>query len=692
MGLLGIIVGVGLAVASKVFYVYVDPTVEAVESALPGANCGGCGYPGCSANAAAVVAGEASPSSCVAGGAELAAVIAGILGVSVSASEPDVAKPGCYYGVADADSLYLYDGVPDCRAAALLSGGMKLCSVGCLGLGTCVRACPFDALSMGPDGLPEVNQKKCTGCGTCERVCPKGIIRMSSVTRRIMREYTTEECTTPCQRACPAGLDIREYARLAAAGDFAGSLRVIKERNPFPAVIGRICPHPCEAACRRNLVDEGVAINCLKRFAADEEMASGQRVLPYKAPDTGSRVAVAGGGIAGLSAAYFLARLGHSPVVMEAGGRMGGLLRTAIPETRLPGNVLDWDIQGVLDMGVEARTGMALGRDATVAGLLRGGNEAVLVAGGGWDMRLERLPGAVAEKVLPGVFLLIDAARPETRDQLSWGKNAVFAGGGRTAVTTAMECPAGKKTVVLRTEKGQAGVDDELLAQAGEKGVTVIFGAAVTRLHGEDEALQEVEIFGLSGCERRSLAADRLVAASGRVPELIFVKRPDEEGETEEKVLDQGQESLPPEDRDTEGPIRWLAMPPYKKPVQSADDGLLSPADAMTDFSAAVEAIGAGRRAAASIQMLMNGQDPCLPEHVLTPTVCVQDVCDLTRVAATPREPMPMARPGEARPGPELELGYTREMALAEASRCLQCGLVCYLHTEDAAKDKENAA
>ena len=130
----------------------------------------------------------------------MAEAIAEIMGVKIEAKEPDIARPGCYFGVQDADLKYIYDGLDDCRAVALLGGGMKVCTIGCLGLGTCQKVCPFDAITMGPQGLPVVHEDKCTGCGTCERVCPKHIINLSSVTRRIMREYTTEECTTPCQQ------------------------------------------------------------------------------------------------------------------------------------------------------------------------------------------------------------------------------------------------------------------------------------------------------------------------------------------------------------------------------------------------------------------------------------------------------------------------------------------------------------
>ena len=308
MGGMGIVIGGLLAVASKVFYVWVDPKIEAVESALPGANCGGCGLPGCGANAEAIVAGRAEPNSCVAGDSELASIIAGIMGVSIEAKEPDIARPGCYYGLETSDLNYVYDGLKDCRAVALLGGGVKVCRIGCLGLGTCAAACPFDAIVMGPENLPVVDEEKCTGCGTCERVCPKHIINLSSATRRILREYTTAECTTPCQRTCPAGIDIREYIRQITLGDYHRSVQVIKERNPFPTVIGRICPRPCEDDCRRKYVDEPVAINFLKRFVADYEKTQGERIQPFKAPETGRKIAVIGGGVEGLSTEMRLTR------------------------------------------------------------------------------------------------------------------------------------------------------------------------------------------------------------------------------------------------------------------------------------------------------------------------------------------------------------------------------------------------
>jgi NADPH-dependent glutamate synthase beta subunit-like oxidoreductase len=657
MGGLGLLVGVGLAAASKIFYVYVDPKILAVESALPGANCGGCGLPGCSANAEAIVAGRAAPNSCVAAGPEVAEAIAAILGVSIEAKEPDIARPGCTYGVQDADTKYLYDGLSDCRAAALLSGGMKVCTVGCLGLGSCAKACPFNAITMGPDGLPVVDEARCTGCGTCERVCPKHIITLSSVTRRIMREYTTDECTTPCQRACPAGIDICEYIRQITLGDYHRSVQVIKERNPFPTVIGRICPRPCEQECRRGLVDEPVAINFLKRFVADYERETGKRVQPYKAPATGRKIAVVGGGVEGLSAAFFAARLGHETTVFEATATLGGLLRTAIARNRLPQDVLDWDIQGVLEMGVAVETGKTLGKDFSVASLLQDGYEAVFLAAGGWDSRLTRQTGATVERPAPGTHLLIDflEADPALQAQLAKKGDVVIVGGGPAGLEAARLCQkagAGKVSLLIREtlENSPLGdADPETL-----EGVEVLFATGVTRLMGKGDQLQALELLSLDSRKKSRIAAKTLLLAAGRFPQFIFAAPRAEDG----------QEAAAGS---------WEAIEAHKPPVSGSTEGLLAAGDPPSDFSAAIKAIGAGRRGAAAIHQLMYGIEPGLPENVITPDAYIQNVDTVQNVATASRKVMPLAPEG-----PELEKGFDKAQAMAEAGRCLQCGLICY--------------
>ena len=673
MGGLGVAVGVGLAVASKVFYVWVDPKIEAVEAVLPGANCGGCGLPGCSANAEAIVAGKASVNSCVAAGDETAEAIASVMGVAIEAKEPDFARPGCYFGTDDADLKYIYNGLSDCRAAALLNGGMKVCTIGCLGLGSCADACPFDAIVMGPEGLPIVLEDKCTGCGACERVCPKHIITLSSATRRILREYTTDECTTPCQRRCPAGIDIREYIRQITLGDYHRSVQVIKERNPFPTVIGRICPRPCEEDCRRQMVDEPVAINYLKRFAADYERESGERIQPYRAPATGRKLAVVGGGVQGLSAAFFAARLGHTPWLYEAADRLGGLLRSAIAKERLPEDILDWDIQGVLDMGVVARTNMTLGKDFTLESLFSEGHEAVFLASGGWDSRLTRMSGDEVEEPVGGLYLMINLIKSDTgrSNRIAVGDDVVLVGGGISGLRAARICAdLGCENVLLIFREAQDDVfkkDAELaeLKELVDDGVNVVFNAAVSELYGEGGRLTHATYVSLDKGVETRVPAQNLFLAAGRFPELIFVRNAPE-------VPTEAAESM------SAVPLKWKAAAPYKNPAFAGEVGLLAQGDALTDFSAAIRAIGAGRRAAASIHELMFGIPLDLPEHVLTPDDVIQNVDHVENVGKTARQIMPLCSTRERGRCDELELGYDEDKAQAEAARCLQCGLICY--------------
>ena len=692
MGGLGLVIGGVLAFASKIFYVYVDPRVTAIEEVLPGANCGGCGYPGCSANAAAIVAGKSSPDSCVASSADVAVTIAGLMGVTIGEKEPEFSQPGCHYGVDDADIKYDYEGIKDCRAAAMLAGGMKICNIGCLGFGTCVTACKFGALSMGDDGLPKVDQEKCTGCGACERICPKNIIRLTSVTRRIMREYTEDECITPCQRACPAGIDIREYIRLIRVGDNEGAVQKIKERNPFPTVIGRICPAFCEEECRRQLVDEAVAINPLKRYVCDIEMNTGKRYLPYKAPATGKKIAVIGGGVEGLSAAFFAARLGHSPSIFEATPILGGLLRVAIPEKRLPQHVLDWDIDGILEMGVKAKTGAKAGRDFTISGLLKSGFEAVFTSTGGWDSRVARGDLKKVETVFPGGYLLIDLLRLNVKkgERISCGKNVVLAGGGPMvpeAVRICRELGADKITVISRKLPENSSFDKETIDKIEYNKASIKYNTGITKIYGEDDRLTQVEYTDLDSGIKHLVDADSLIMASGRFPEFVFIKTEKLDSEVK-KVVDT---DLPEQDevdllnKYSSEPVQWEGIEIYKKPVNSREQGLLSRDDVLSGYSATILAINGGRRAAASIHRLMYGIPLENPSHLITGHSVIQGIEHVEDVEISSRNLMPIAPEGKDQ---EEFLPFTDEQAVNEAERCLRCGLICYKRSSD--NEEEN--
>ncbi len=662
MGSLGLIIGVVLAAASKIFYVYVDPLVEAIDDALPGANCGGCGLPGCAANAEAIVAGTAAPNSCVAGSDELANQIAQILGVSVEAKEPDIAKSGCSYSVDDAEIKYLYSGINDCRAADLLFSGMKICNIGCLGLGTCVRACLFGALKIGENGLPVVDEALCTGCGNCEKACPKGIINLSSVTRRIIREYTINNCTTPCQRACPAGINIKDYIAHIADGNYNEAVQVIKERNPFPSIIGRICPRPCEDECRRKHADEPVAINFLKRFAADYEKEN-QRVIPFKAPDTNRKIAVIGGGVEGLSTAFFSARLGHSPVVYEASPVLGGLLRTAIAKNRLPTEILDWDIAGIIETGVLTETNKRLGEDITIASLFKNGFQSVFLATGGWDSRLVQNKAGRPNDTVSGLMLLIDLLKEPSK--IKCGKKVVIFDSGKLTLNAVKSCKklgAKNITVIFKESENSSSLNRDEIDLVKSEGASIVFEKTITKISGKNDNITSIKYTNLTAdtiC--KNIDTDTVIFSSGRIPELIF-------------SLEKTDESKPSEN----GHVLWEAVSPSKKPVDQQQTGFFAKDDSLSDFDAAIKAISAGRRAAATIHQLMYGISIEPQDNLITENTVIQNVYELENIKQIPREIMPLSTFSQIAEGAEIEKGFTEDMAKKEAGRCLKCGLVCY--------------
>ncbi len=564
---------------------------------------------------------------------------------------------------------YIYKGLNDCRAVALLKGGMKVCNVGCLGLGTCATACPFDAISMGSQGLPVVDEKLCTGCGTCEKVCPKNIINLSSVTRRILIEYTTDSCTTPCQRACPAGINISEYIHQIATGDYHKAIQIIKERNPFPTVIGRICPRPCENECRRQYIDEPVAINFLKRYAADYEKENNKRILPFKAPKTNRQIAILGGGISGLSAAFFSARLGHEPTVFESTANVGGLLRTAIAKNRLPLDILDWDIQGIVEMGVNITLEETIGEDFSINSLLDHGFEAVMLATGGWDNRLARGTGQKIEQPIPGIYLLLDLVQNALgKNNITLSTDVVFAGGDKLAIDVAetyKKSGVQNITILFREPKNYSSIDKDTMAKLKNNGISMIFNAGISSIHGQGENLETIEYTDLESGKTNSIQAQSLVLSSGRFPELIF-SRPqnDDNDDTSTKTEN------------------WDGILTYKQSADKKEVGLLADSDEMTDFSAAVKAINAGRKGAVTIHKLLYNINSDVAQNIVTPQSIVQNVDRLYNVNKSERQIMPLSNLTDETDNIELEKGFSREMAEAEADRCLNCGLVCYQKSE----------
>lgn len=205
LGVTGLLLGLGLAFSDRWLAVEVDPRVTAVRAALPGTNCGACGFPGCDGAAAAVVEGNAGVAVCVAGGQSAADAVALVMGVAAGAVEKKVALVFCQGGEGKGVLKFRYAGVEDCRAAGLVSGGPKACSYACVGFGNCTRVCPYGAIAMGADRLPDVDPAKCTGCGLCVAECPKKVIRLVPDAKRYHILCSSHDKGPAVKKVCSAG-------------------------------------------------------------------------------------------------------------------------------------------------------------------------------------------------------------------------------------------------------------------------------------------------------------------------------------------------------------------------------------------------------------------------------------------------------------------------------------------------------
>ncbi len=202
---IGILMSLVLGIAAKVFYVHVDPRIEQIKDILPSANCGGCGYAGCAEYAEAIVQISESPNKCVAAGAECTEQVCQVLGVSAEIGERKVAKIFCQGDTQRAVKLFEYSGAEDCYAAIVSTGGDKACQYGCVGLGTCVRACPFEAMSMSEHGLPLINNDLCTGCGNCLEACPRNLPRLIPVSQPVANLCSSQDAGKVVKAVCSVG-------------------------------------------------------------------------------------------------------------------------------------------------------------------------------------------------------------------------------------------------------------------------------------------------------------------------------------------------------------------------------------------------------------------------------------------------------------------------------------------------------
>ena len=295
------------------------------------------------------------------------------------------------------------------------------------------------------------------------------VVRTRKTSIELLMSDHDGDCRGPCVLNCPASVNAQGYVQAIARGDDKEAVRIIKERLPMPACIGRVCPHPCEDGCRRQMVEESISIAYLKYFAADRVIQAGG-YLPPKAAATGKRVGIIGGGPGGLTAAYYLSLKGHRVTVVDAMPQMGGMLRYGIPEYRLPKRVLDEEVAEIASLGVEMKNNFRIGRDVTFEEF-KNSYDAVVLAIGAWESMPIGCPGEELDGVMGGIDFLRQVAMGE---KPAIGDQVAVVGGGNTAMDAAraaLRAGAKSSTLVYRRTKKYMPADAEELEMAIADGV-----------------------------------------------------------------------------------------------------------------------------------------------------------------------------------------------------------------------------
>jgi formate dehydrogenase beta subunit len=611
----------------------------------------------------------------VGGGPEVIDELARIMGEGNTPVEIRTAEIGCY-GVNRLGRRYHYDGVKDCRAVALLYGGPISCEKSCLGFGSCLTVCTFDAIHLRNDRLPEVDPAKCRGCGRCVDACPHGVIRLQGMTETLFHLNRSNECLAPCRQKCPAQVNIPIFIRHLREKKLRQSLLTIKERNPLPLSVSRTCPHPCENICRRNIADQGVAVNHLARYVGEWELRTGHHIKPPCAPDTGNRVAVIGGGPAGLACAYFLKRAGHRPTIFEGQSRLGGMLRYGIPEYRLPKAIVDWEIQGIIELGVDVRTQAKLGRDYTLAGLFKDDFEAIFLGLGAWYVPPMCIPGETAE----GVYCSLDfLSKVSSRLTDFTPKKAVIIGESNTAMDCARSCirlGLESVSVLCPNERENMSARKRDVCRALEEGVAILYMTRPVRiLTDASDRVTGIEYCRLVKTEKKPdkgeclievkgsttrMDADIVINAFARLPDLTYLT-----DAKKEKV----HFKLTP--RATLSAVKFS---------QLAAPKIFAAGDLQTGRSTVIHAVAGGRMAARSIHHLITKGTVALPTDILK-RVNPESILKKVRLGqgipkiSIPQLPVAMRCSSFVE---EVVATIDSRQAHAESYRCLQCGTHCY--------------
>ncbi|MCL2126133.1 MAG: FAD-dependent oxidoreductase [Oscillospiraceae bacterium] len=545
----------------------------------------------------------------------------------------------------------------------------------CVLCGRCVRACrdlrgigvlyyKHDHgeayIGVGPDADEDISlaEAGCRFCGACAEVCPTGAVLDRD---EFGQNKSRKEALLPCSNACPAEIDVPGYIRFIREGQISEAAALIRERVPFPLILGHICSHPCESSCRRGQIDKAMSICMLKRFAAENDAEQIWEGAIQKKAETGKRVAVIGAGPAGLSAGYYLTLMGHAVTVYEEMAEPGGMLRYGIPEYRLPLDVLRRELEDIMNLGVDIRTNA---RIESVEALLSEGYDAVLVAIGAHRGLKLKIPGSRGDGVLAAVEFLRSVRMGEAPDL---GDRVMVLGGGSVAfdcARTAIRCGSQSVMVAcLEPRSGMLATEEEINA-AEQENVAIYPSRSFKRIIRDEGRVAGVELMDVKSFyydEERKLNvetddesshvidADMVIFAVGQLPDV-----PDDFGIelTDRGLVDADAMSF-----------------------ATGVEGVYAVADAVTGTDKAISAIAAGRKAALAIDKRLGGRGRLalkLASEVQYPARLGRrdGFAELAR-ADVSRE-LPQDRVCDFR---LVEHGFDAERAAYESGRCLQCDL-----------------
>ncbi len=513
--------------------------------------------------------------------------------------------------------------------------------------------------------------------GMVVSTCNERIFQTRKMALELLLSNHYADCVAPCVEGCPANVDVQTYIALISAGEYSEAVKVIREKNPLPVVCGRICVRKCELNCRRKEADgEPVGINYLKRYASDYEREHHEKENTKS--KKGKKVAVIGGGPAGLTASYYLAKEGYEVTIFEMMEKLGGMLRYGIPEYRLPKKVLDQEIGFILDLGVKAKTGVRYGKDITKESLEEEGFSAVFFGVGAWSSQNMGIEGEnEIEGVIPGIDYLREH---QIKGESGLKGKVIVVGGGNTAIdaarTAVREKGVKKVTLLYRRTRNEMPADPLEIHGAEEEGVELLFlTAPIGFVKGKDGVLkslkcQSMELGAPDSSGRRrpvpvkdsefEIPCDYLISAIGQKPDLSGI----------------GLEKT-----------KWNTIAVDAGTLCAGEPALYAGGDAVLGPSVVIDAIAQGQKAAKSIdEFLTKGK----VQGDKTKFISKRDIFGnapegyYTDISPHKRSKMTEEDPRERiKDEREVEKGILEEDVPKETSRCLECGCVvqdsCYL-------------